>query len=167
MGREPTGDVNVVIVSFTNERDAREALIALNELDAARHVDVVEAGVIERTVMGWVSPKVGGRGKSFIDRLKDALDGPNKVTQEDKVAAVAFIGRQVPEGSFAVIALVGERDGEAVIDRMMTQRGGAAARRPAIDVFTELEEIREDEERRAATRAKAQKKLDEVLQKRK
>jgi hypothetical protein len=165
MVREPAGDLNVVIVSFKNERDAREALIALQDLDSAGYVDVGEAGVIERTVMGWVSPKAG-RDMSFIDRLRDALDGPNTITQEDRDAAVAFIGRKVPEGSFALIAVVGERDGEAVIDRVMTQRGGEVARRPAIEVFTELEEIREDEERRTATRARAQKKLDELLEKR-
>jgi hypothetical protein len=165
MVREPAGDLNVVIVSFDNERDANQALTALQELDAAGHVEVGEAGVIQRTTMGWVSPRTH-REKGFVERLRDVLDGPNKVTTDDKAAAVAFIGRKVQPESFALIAAVAERDGEAVINDVMTKLGGAISRRPAIDVFTELEEAREEEERRAANRAKAQKKLDEMLEKR-
>ena len=165
MVREPKDVLNVVTVSFNNERDATQALTALQDLDSAGLVVVGEAGVIHRTSMGWVSPRTR-REEGLVERLRDALDGPNKVTTDDRVAAIAYIGRSIQPESFALIAAVAERDGEAVIDDVMTKLGGAISRRPAIDVFTELEDVREEEERRAANRAKAQKKLNEMLEKR-
>ena len=80
MVREPKDVLNVVTVSFNNERDATQALTALQDLDSAGHVEVGEAGVIHRTSMGWVSPKTR-REEGLVERLRDALDGPNKVTR--------------------------------------------------------------------------------------
>jgi hypothetical protein len=160
--REAKTSLNFVIANFQNEHDSRQAIEVIERLDGQGHIGLGEIGVIERTTMGWVAPKSLKKGSS-IEGLADALNVPEGLDPESAAAALSFIGRQVPEGSQAVVALVAEREGEPILDRELSRLGTSVNRRPAIDVFTQIEELMDLQERRKEFRTRAQEKLDAVV----
>jgi hypothetical protein len=160
--RESTTSLNVIVANYANEGDASRAVEVIEQLDGQGHIQVGEIGIIERTTMGWVAPKSLEKGSS-IEGLADALNVPEGLDLESAAAALSFIGRQVPEGSVAVVAIVAEREGEPVLDRELAKLGGPVGRRSAIDVFTHIEELMDLQERRKEFRARAQEKLEAVV----
>ncbi len=161
--REAATSLNVIVVTFPDKNSAYQAIEAIENLDAQGHIELGEVGIIERTELGWVAPKSPEKGRS-LESLTDALDVPKGLDPDSAAAAVTFIGQHIPPGSRAVVAIIAEREGELLVDGAMSRLGGSLKRRAAIDVFTELEEAMDLQERRRTFHERAEEKLRAVVQ---
>jgi uncharacterized membrane protein len=154
---------NVVVVRFTEQSKAYQALSALKQCDAEGRIGLASAAVVERTPEGTlripegaenVGP-VGMASGSLLGMLIGVLGGPVGVLvgwgagalvggafdidrAEKSDEALTAIGRSIPQGSTAVLATVSEPAVE-VIDGEMAKLGGEVTRRPAAEVVAELE----------------------------
>jgi uncharacterized membrane protein len=154
---------NVVVVTFTEQSKAYQALSVLKECDAEGRIALASAAVVERTPEGTlripegaenVGP-VGMASGSLLGMLIGVLGGPvgvlvgwgagalvggafdiDRLDKSDE--ALTTFGRAIPHGSTAVMATVAEPAVE-VIDGEMAKLGGEVTRRPVFEVVGELE----------------------------
>jgi uncharacterized membrane protein len=154
---------NVVVVRFTEQSKAYQALSVLKECDAEGRIGLRSAAVVERTPNGELRiPEgadnvglIGTASGSLIGMLIGVLGGPvgvlvgwgsgaliggafdiDRAVKSDE--ALTAIGRAIPPESTAVIATVAEPAVE-VIDGEMAKLGGEVTRRPVEEVMGELE----------------------------
>jgi uncharacterized membrane protein len=155
---------NVVAVRFTEPSKAYEALSVLKRCDAEGRIALGSAAVVERTSTGELrypegTDNIGLFGTasgSLIGMLVGVLGGPVGVLvgwgagalmggifdidrAEKSDAALAALGRAIPQESTAVLAAVAEPAVE-VIDGEMAKLGGEVTRRPIAEVMSELEQ---------------------------
>jgi uncharacterized membrane protein len=156
-------DENVVVVTFTEQSKAYQALSVLKQCDADGRIALASAAVVERTPEGQlripegaenVGP-VGMASGSLLGMLIGVLGGPvgvlvgwgsgaliggafdiDRLDKSDE--ALTVFGRAIPQGSTAVMATVAEPAVE-VIDGEMAKLGGEVTRRPVFEVVAELE----------------------------
>jgi uncharacterized membrane protein len=154
---------NVVVVRFTEQSKAYQALSVLKQCDAEGRIALRSAAVVERTESGALqTPEgadnvglVGTASGSVIGMLIGVLGGPVGVLVgwgagalmggafdiariETSDEALVVLGRAIPTGSTAVIAGV-EEPAVEVIDGEMAKLGGEVTRRPLDEVMSELE----------------------------
>ena len=158
---------NVVVVQFTEQSKAYQALSVLKQCDAEGRIALASAAVVERTPEGGlripegaenVGP-VGLASGSLLGMLIGVLGGPvgvlvgwgsgalvggafdiDRLEMSDE--ALTVLGRAMPPGSTAVMATVAEPAIE-VIDGEMAKLGGEVTRRPVAEVVAELEAAEE------------------------
>jgi uncharacterized membrane protein len=156
-------DENVVVVTFTEQSKAYQALSVLKQCDAEGRIALASAAVVERTPEGTLrTPEgaenvgpVGMASGSLLGMLIGVLGGPvgvlvgwgagalvggafdiDRLDKSDE--ALTVFGRAIPQGSTAVMATVAEPAVE-VIDGEMAKLGGEVTRRPVFEVVAELE----------------------------
>lgn len=183
-----TGMENVVIVRFTEESKAYEALSVLRNADVEGRIALRSAAVVERTPDGSLrTPEgtdnlgpVGTASGSLLGMLIGVLGGPVGVLAGWGAGAVVGgtfdilravksdealteLSRAIPAGSTAVIATAAEPAVE-VIDVEMAKLGGEVTRRPVGEVMDELElaEAAADAAAREARRELRQQRKAEV-----
>ena len=154
---------NMVVVRFTEQSKAYQALSVLKECDAEGRIALRSAAVAERTPEGELripegTDNVGLLGTasgSLIGMLVGVLGGPvgvlvgwgtgalmggafdvARAVKSDE--ALTALGRAIPPESTAVIATVAEPAVE-VIDGEMAKLEGEVTRRPVAEVMDELE----------------------------
>jgi uncharacterized membrane protein len=179
---------NVVVVRFSEQSKAYQALSVLKECDAAGRIGLESAAVVKRGPGGELTiPEsadnvglVGTASGSLIGMLVGVLGGPvgvllgrgtgalmggafdvdRAVTSDE---ALKVLGRAIPPESTAVIASVEEPTVE-VIDDEMQKLGGEVTRRPVAEVMGELEAAEEaaDAAAREARRAVREKRKAEL-----
>jgi len=179
---------NVVVVRFSEQSKAYQALSVLKECDAAGRIGLESAAVVQRGPEGELSipesaDNVGLEGTasgSLIEMLVGVLGGPvgvllgwgtgalmggafdvdRAVTSDE---ALTVLGRAIPPESTAVIASV-EESAVEVIDGEMKKLDGEVTRRPVAEVMTELEAAEEaaDAAAREARRAVREKRKAEL-----
>jgi uncharacterized membrane protein len=179
---------NVVVVRFSEQSKAYQALSVLKECDAAGRIGLESAAVAKRGPGGELTiPEsadnvglVGTASGSLIGMLVGVLGGPvgvllgwgtgalmggafdvdRAVTSDE---ALTVLGRAIPPESTAVIASVEEPTVE-VIDDEMQKLGGEVTRRPVAEVMGELEAAEEaaDAAAREARRAVREKRKAEL-----
>lgn len=158
---------NVVVVQFTEQSKAYQALSVLKQCDAEGRIALASAAVVERTPEGTlripegaenVGP-VGMASGSLLGMLIGVLGGPvgvlvgwgsgalvggafdiDRLEMSDE--ALTVLGRAMPPGSTAVMATVAEPAIE-VIDGEMAKLDGQVTRRPVDEVVAELEAAEE------------------------
>jgi uncharacterized membrane protein len=176
---------NVIVVTFTEQSKAYQALSVLKQSDAEGRITLASAAVVERTPEGAlrvpegaenVGP-VGLASGSLLGMLIGVLGGPvgvlvgwgagalvggafdiDRADKSDE--ALTVFGRAIPPGSTAVMATVAEPAVE-VIDGEMAKLGGEVTRRPTGEVVAELEASEE------AANAAAREARRELREKRK
>ena len=186
---------NVVVVTFTEQSKAYQALSVLKQCDAEGRITLASAAVVERTPEGSlripegaenVGP-VGLASGSLLGMLIGVLGGPvgvlvgwgagalvggafdiDRLDKSDE--ALTVFGRAIPQGSTAVMATVAEPAVE-VIDGEMAKLGGEVTRRPTVEVVAELEASEEAanaaaREARRELREKRQTEMKEDLEER-
>jgi uncharacterized membrane protein len=154
---------NVVVVTFTEQSKAYQALSVLKQCDAEGRIALASAAVVERTPEGQLrTPEgaenlgpIGMASGSLLGMLIGVLGGPVGVLvgwgsgalvggafDIDRAAkseeALTTFGTAIPQGSTAVMATVSEPAVE-VIDGEMAKLGGEVTRRPVFEVVDELE----------------------------
>jgi uncharacterized membrane protein len=154
---------NVVVIGFTDQSKAYEALSVLKECAADGRIGLDAAAVVERTPEGTLNiPEstdnvalVGTASGSLIGMLLGVIGGPVGVLlgwgtgaltggafdiyRADKSdEALRALGEAIPPGSTAVIANVSEPAVE-VIDGEMARLEGEVTRRPVAEVMDQLE----------------------------
>jgi uncharacterized membrane protein len=153
---------NVVVVAFTEESKAQQALSVLEDCGAEGRIGLRSTAIVERTPAGELrkvgrpdkTGAIGTVGASLIGMLIGALGGPvgtllgwssgavasgaydvNRVADSDE--ALGVLGRAIPAGTIAVVADVEETAPE-VIDGEMSKLGGEVTRRPVTEVMAEI-----------------------------
>jgi uncharacterized membrane protein len=179
---------NVVVVRFTEESKAYQALSVLKECDAEGRIALQSAAVVERTSDGALRVSegadnvglLGTASGSLIGMLIGVLGGPvgvllgwgsgaliggafdiDRAVKSDE--ALGALSRSIPPESTAVIASV-EEPAVEVIDGEMAKLGGEVTRRPIADVMDELEvaEMAAEDAAHAARQAIREKKKAEL-----
>jgi uncharacterized membrane protein len=156
-------DDNVVVVRFAERSKAYEALSVLKRLGDAGELDVRSAVVLERSADGKYSIPEGADNEAgffmasggLIGMLVGVLAGPLGVLlggslgaltggsvevgrAGDQDVALEGISKQIEPGSTALVAEVTEY-ATTLLDTAMDGVGGTASRRPASDVYAEVE----------------------------
>ena len=154
---------NVVVVRFTEPSKAYQALSVLKECDAEGRIALRSAAIVERTPTGELrTPRAPTTSASsepraarssgcssvfWAGRSASSSAGARapswaacstSIAREKSDEALVALGRAIPPGSTAVIAVVGEPAVE-VIDGEMAKLGGEVTRRPVAEVMSELE----------------------------
>jgi uncharacterized membrane protein len=190
-------DENLILVTFGDESHAYEGLAKVKQLETTNQLALREAAVVQRSDTGLLSlgdeseidPDVGALSGGFIGLLVGILGGPIGVLfggaigfvagslydvdeTEETDSVLERIARNIPNGSTALVAAVGE-DGPAAIDGAMHGLGGSVSRYVRSDVESEVaaadkaarnarrqarKQLRRS--RRDAVREKVQAKLD-------
>lgn len=179
---------NVVVVRFTDQSKAYQALTVLKDCAADGRIGLESAAVVERTSEGELripesTDNVGLLGTaswSLLGMLVGVLGGPvgvlagwgagalmggafdidHAVTSDE---ALTVLGRAIPPGSTALMASVTEPAVE-VIDGEMEKLGGEVTRRAVGEVMAELEAAEDaaDAAAREARRTLREKRKDEL-----
>jgi uncharacterized membrane protein len=156
-------DDNVVVVAFADQSKAYQALSLLRQADASGRLEVRATALLERGPDGAVrvpegddvASGVGVAGGSLIGMLIGVLGGPLGVLLggsagllaggvgavdrgEDRDVALDAISRQIEPGRTVLVAEVGEVATE-VVDDVMGPLEGRVTRRPAADVYAEIQ----------------------------
>jgi uncharacterized membrane protein len=156
-------DDNVVVVRFAEPSKAYEALSVLKRLGDAGDVDVRSAVVLERSADGGYSiPEGADNAAGFfmasgglIGMLVGVLGGPLGVLlggsagalaggpvemgrAGDQEVALEGISKEIEPGTTALVAEVTEYT-TMLLDTAMDGVGGSVSRRPASDVYAEVE----------------------------
>lgn len=170
---------NVVVVRFTEQSKAYEALSVLKQCDADGRIGLESAAIVERGPNGELNiPEgtdndelVGMASGSLIGMLIGILGGPvgvlvgwgsgavtggafDLVRSDKSEEALTVLGRGIPSGSTAVIASVTEPAVE-VIDGEMAKLDGEVTRRPVPEVMAEVEAAEDAADAAAAEARKA------------
>jgi uncharacterized membrane protein len=157
---------NVVLVGFTEQSKAYQALSTLRRADDAGQVEVRAAALLERGPDGVVrapegddaAPGVAIAGGGLIGMLIGVLGGPlgmllgtstGMLTGSvaaaahagDQDIALAAISGQIEPGHTVLVAEVGEVATE-VVDTAMSALGGTVTRRSAADVYDEIQSVK-------------------------
>ena len=163
-------DDNVVLVGFTEQSKAYQALSRLRQAGDAGQVDVRSAALLERGPDGVVrvpegddaAPGVAIAGGGLIGMLVGVLGGPLGVLlgtstgmltggvaaaahADDQDVALAALAGQIAPGSTVLVAEVGEVTPD-VVDKTMATLGGTVTRRSAADVYAEVQSARAAQE---------------------
>jgi uncharacterized membrane protein len=153
---------NVIVVSFSEDRNAFQAVTTLKELDSQGQINLEEAVVVTRDEDGQVSVKddvddptyTGTLSGGLIGLLIGILGGPLGVLiggatgvligslfdmsdVDDSDSALSEVSASVQVGRTAVLADVTEQSTD-VIDAAMQNLGGEVLRRSAEDVEAEI-----------------------------
>jgi uncharacterized membrane protein len=156
-------DDNVVVVRFVESSKAYEALSVLERLGDAGDLDVRSAVLLERSAEGGYTIPEGADSTSgffmasggLIGTLVGVLGGPLGVLlggslgaltggsveigrAGDEDIALEAISREIEPGSTALVADVTEYT-PMLLDTAMDGVGGTVSRRPASDVYAEVE----------------------------
>jgi uncharacterized membrane protein len=171
---------NVVVVDFTDDDSAYEALTTLKELDSQGQIKVVDAAVVTRGDDGHIETKdqvgddnlVGTASGGIVGLLIGILGGPFGVLlggatglligslydmedADDTDSVLSEVSKTVQTGRNAVLAQVVEQSPE-VVDTAMARLSGTVVRRPVYEVENEIAAAQEAQ--REAKKA-ARKKL--------
>jgi uncharacterized membrane protein len=166
-GRKIGMDDSVVVVAFADQSKAYQALSQLRQADAEGRVEVRATVLLERGPDGAVrvpegddvASGVGVAAGSLIGMLIGVLGGPLGVLlggyggllagglgaadrEEDREVALDAISKQIEPGHTVLVAEVGEVATE-VVDDAMSALGGTVIRRPAEDVYAEIQGAKE------------------------
>jgi uncharacterized membrane protein len=153
---------NVVVVGFSDDSSAYQALTTLKELDSQGQIKVVEAAVVTRGDDGHVEVKdqvgddslAGTASGGLVGLLVGILGGPfgvllggatglligslyDMADADDTDSVLSEMSKTVQSGSNAVLAQVVEQSPE-VVDTAMASLSGTVVRRPTYDVETEI-----------------------------
>jgi uncharacterized membrane protein len=183
MGTNDFTAENVVVVGFSDDSTAFEALTTLKELDSQGQLRVVEAAVVTREDDGrvHVRDRVGDERLAgtvtwgVVGLLIGILGGPLGVLiggatglligslydlddEDESDSVLSDVSKTVEVGRNAVLAEVVEQSPE-VIDSAMGRLSGTVVRRPVEDVEDEIAAA-EDAQRKA--KKEARKKLREA-----
>jgi uncharacterized membrane protein len=156
-------DDNVVLVGFTEQSKAYQALSRLRQAGDAGQLEVRAAALLERGPDGVVrvpdgddaAPGVAIAGGGLIGMLIGVLGGPLGVLlgtstgiltgsvaaaahAGDQDIALAAISGQIEPGHTVLVAEVGEVATE-VVDNAMAPLGGTVTRRSAAEVYDEIQ----------------------------
>jgi uncharacterized membrane protein len=156
-------DDNVVLVGFTEQSKAYQALSSLRQAGDAGQLEVRAAALLERGPDGVVrvpegddaAPGAAIAGGGLIGMLIGVLGGPLGVLlgastgmltggvaaaahADDQDIALDAISGQIEPGHTVLLAEVGEVATE-VVDNAMSALGGAVTRRSAADVYDEIQ----------------------------
>jgi uncharacterized membrane protein len=154
---------NVVLVGFTEQSKAYQALSRLRQADDAGELEVRAAALLERGPDGVVRLPAGGdaapgvaiAGGGLIGMLIGVLGGPLGVLlgtstglltgsvaaaahADDQDIALVAISGQIEPGHTVLVAEVGEVAAE-VVDNAMSALGGTVTRRSAAEVYDEIQ----------------------------
>jgi uncharacterized membrane protein len=160
----------VVLVGFTEQSKAYQALSRLRQAGDTGQVDVRAAALLERGPDGVVrvpegdddAPGAAIAAGGLIGMLIGVLAGPLGVLLgastgvltgsvaaaarvEDQDIALAAISGQIEPGRTVLVAEVGEVTPE-VVDSAMAEPGGTVTRRAAADVYDEIQSARAAQE---------------------
>ena len=156
-------DDNVVLVGFTEQSKAYQALSTLRQAGDAERVEVRSAALLQRGPDGLVrvpegddvAPGAAIAGGGLIGMLIGVLGGPLGVLlgtstgvltgsvvaadhADDQDIALDAISGQIEPGQTVHVAEVGEVTPE-VVDNAMSALGGTVTRRSAADVYDEIQ----------------------------
>jgi uncharacterized membrane protein len=174
---------NVVVVSFSDDDSAYEALTSLKELDSQGQLEVVAAAVVARGDDGRVEAKdqvgdpsfAGTAGGGLVGLLIGIIGGPLGVLlggatglmigslydvadADDTDSVLSDVSQTVQAGRNAVVAQVVEQSPE-VVDAAMQRLSGTVVRRPVSAVESEIAAA---EEAQRKAKAEARKQLREA-----
>lgn len=161
-------DQNVVVLSFTEESQAFEALSLLKSVALAGQVKLHNAVVVQRDAKGMLSIKDGASdgavasvalNGTLIGALVGMLAGPLGILlggvygavfgecvamdrAQDRASVVDQIGTVIPEGATALVAQIDEGSTTAV-DGIAKQLDGTLLRRPLVVVQSEVQSLNE------------------------
>jgi uncharacterized membrane protein len=163
-------DDNVVLVGFTEQSKAYQALSSLRQAGDTGQLDVRAAALLERGPDGVVrvpegddaAPGAAIAAGSLIGMLIGVLGGPlgmllgtstGMLTGSvaaaahagDQDIALAAISGQIEPGHTVLLAEVGEVAPE-VVDNAMSALGGTVTRRSAADVYDEIQSAKADQD---------------------
>jgi uncharacterized membrane protein len=156
-------DDNVVLVRFADQSEAYQALSTLKDMGADGRLEVRSAVLLERRPDGTIRvPEGAGNATGFLlasggllGMLVGVLGGPlgmllggyagmlggaagAALRDVDADVALDSISKDIASGHTVLVAEVGEVADE-VLDKAMTNLGGTVTRRPAIDVYDEIQ----------------------------
>jgi uncharacterized membrane protein len=171
---------NVVVVAFTDDDSAYEALTTLKELDSQGQIKLVEAAVVTRGDDGHIQTKdqvgddnlAGTASGGIVGLLIGILGGPfgvllggatglligslyDMADADDTDSVLSEVSKTVQTGRNAVLAQVVEQSPE-VVNAAMAGLSGTVVRRPVYEVESEIAAAQEAQ--REAKKA-ARKKL--------
>jgi len=174
---------NVVVVDFTDDGSAYEALTTLKELGSQGQIKVVEAAVVTRGDDGHIETKdqvgddnlVGTASGGIVGLLIGILGGPfgvllggatglligslyDMADADDTDSVLSDVSKTVQTGHNALLAQVVEQSPE-VVDTAMARLSGTVVRRSVYEVESEIAAAQEAQ--REAKKA-ARKKLREA-----
>jgi uncharacterized membrane protein len=167
MGDDGFSPENVVVVSFTDDDSAYEALTTLNELASQGQIAVEEAAIVTRGDDGHIEVKdrvagdslAGTASGGLVGVLVGILGGPLGVLlggatgllvgslfdladSDEEESVLGDLSKTVRVGRTALLAQVMEQSPE-VIDAAMERLSGTVVRRPVYDVEAEIAAARE------------------------
>ena len=176
---------NVVVIDFTQDTAAFEALTTLKELDSQGQIKVVEAAVVTRGDDGQVQVKdqvgddnlAGTASGGIVGLLIGILGGPfgvllggatglligslyDMADADETDSVLSEVSKTVRAGRNAVLAQVVEQSPE-VVDAAMTRLSGTVVRRPVYEVESEIAAAQEAQRE---AKKEARKKLREARQ---
>jgi uncharacterized membrane protein len=153
---------NVIVVNFSEDSKAYEAMSALKDLDSQKQLDLAGAAIVVRNEDGRVVVKDETGDDSFggtvsgglIGLLIGIIGGPFGVLiggatgvllgslydaddEDDTESALSDVSKSVQVGRTALLADVTEQS-TAVVDDAMQKLGGTVLRRGAEDVEAEI-----------------------------
>ena len=153
---------NVIVVNFSDDHNAYEALTALKELDSQQQVNLAEAAVVIRNEDGQVEvkddvedrPYAGTAGGGVVGLLIGIIGGPLGILiggatgllvgslfdisdADHTESALSDVSKSVRVGRAALLAEVSEQATE-VVDVAMQNLGGEVLRRSTDDVEAEI-----------------------------
>jgi uncharacterized membrane protein len=174
---------NVVVVGFSDDGSAYEALTKLQELDSQGQVKVVAAAVVTRHEDGRIDVKdevgddsfAGTASGGLVGLLIGILGGPfgvllggatglligslyDMADADDTDSVLSEVSKTVAAGHNAVLAQVVEQSPE-VVDTAMARLSGTVVRRPVYDVESEIAAAQEVQRE---AKKEARKKLREA-----
>jgi uncharacterized membrane protein len=174
---------NVLVVEFTDDDSAYQALTSLKELDSQGQIEVVEAAVVTRGDDGQIKTKdqvaedhlAGTASGGIVGLLIGILGGPLGVLlggatglligslydvadADDTDSVLSEVSTTVRAGRNAVLAQVVEQSPE-VVDAAMARVSGTVVRRPVYEVESEIAAA---EEAQRQAKRQARKKLREA-----
>ena len=157
----------VVVVAFSDEGKAFEALATIKQLDRDGQIDLVEAAVVTRDQDGRVDMKdeagddsvLGTASGGLIGLLIGILGGPLGILlggatglllgslwdlddAETTESALGEVSKSVRVGHKSLLAQVVEQNPE-VLDTAMAQLGGTVVRRPVYEIEDEIARAQE------------------------
>jgi uncharacterized membrane protein len=174
---------NVVVVDFTDDDAAYEALTTLKELDSQGQIKLVDAAVVTRGEDGRIETKdqvgddnlAGTASGGIVGLLIGILGGPfgvllggatglligslyDMADADDTDSVLSEVSKTVQTGRNAVLAQVVEQSPE-VVDTAMARLSGTVVRRPVYEVESEIAAAQEAQRE---AKKEARKKLREA-----
>jgi uncharacterized membrane protein len=156
-------DDNVVLVRFADQSKAYQALSTLKDIGADGRLEVRSAVLLERGPDGTIRVPEGADNATgfllasggLLGMLVGVLGGPlgmllggyagmlggatgAALRDVDTDVALDSISKDIAPGQTVLVAEVGEVADE-VLDKAMTNLGGTVTRRPASDVYDEIQ----------------------------